>query len=543
MRLYLAIYAICSLWLSATFPAYAKVPHLDITRKKVAITGETVEKITVNGGIPGPVLRFKEGEDAVITVTNHLTEDTSIHWHGILLPGNMDGVPGLNGFDGIQPGETFTYRFPLRQAGTYWYHAHSMGQEQDGVYGALIIDPKNPDAVTAERDYVVLLSDYSLESSAQILNNLKMDAAYYNYGKRTVPDFFGDAKRRGLNAAWQDARDWGQMRMSPTDLSDVTGYHFLINGKTPEQNWTGLFTPGEKVRLRFINASAMSIYDVRLPGLKLTVVQADGQPIEPLTVDEFRFGVAETYDVIVTPQEDRTYSIIAEPIDRSGFALGTLSTTEGKRGEKPLSRKRSLLTMYDMHMESMMKIMPDMDMTSPSATISGWADADTPAGHKALRYEDLRFAGTQRDQRTPTKDIEVRLGGSMERYIWTLNGKKFQDAIPIRLAYNERVRLRFVNETMMAHPIHLHGMFVQLENSQPTAKLPNKHTFIVPPGQSASALLTADESGEWAIHCHLLYHMMSGMMNTVIVADRGNASAAHPMPPAPVKMERRHHVH
>lgn len=538
MRLHHAFFVLYLMLVSAAYPAYAKVRHLDIAHETVTITGERVEKITVNGGIPGPILRFKEGDEAVITVTNHLTEDTSIHWHGILLPGNMDGVPGLNGFDGIQPGETFTYRFPLRQAGTYWYHAHSMGQEQDGVYGALIIDPKDKDPITADRDYVVLLSDYSLESSAQILSNLKMDASYYNYGKRTLPDFIGDAKRRGLRAAWQDAREWGQMRMSPTDMSDVTGYHFLMNGKTYEQNWAGLFTPGERVRLRFINASAMSIYDVRIPGLKLRVVQADGQPVEPVEVDEFRFGVAETYDVIVTPKDDVAYTIVAEPIDRSGFALGTLNSTEGARGTLPTPRKRSLLTMYDMHMESMMKIMPDMDMSGPSATISGWADADTPTGHKALRYEDLRFAGTQRDTHPPSKDIEVRLGGSMERYIWTLNGKKFQDATPIQLAYNERVRLRFVNETMMAHPIHLHGMFVQLENDQPANKLPNKHTIIVPPGQSTSVLLTADESGEWPIHCHLLYHMMSGMMNTVIVAERSGVSVT-----SPAKTEHHHHAH
>lgn len=524
--------------LSLATPVRAETYHLDIARKMVNITGREVEKITINGDIPGPTLRFTEGEEAVITVTNHMREDTSIHWHGLLVPGVMDGVPGLNGFDGIAPGETFTYHFPLRQSGTYWYHAHSLGQEQDGNYGSLVIAPKHRDPIRADRDYVVLLSDFALENSDQILANLKSHSAFYNYSQRTVGDFFNDVKQNGFAAAWENTREWGEMRMSPTDLSDVSGYHFLINGKTAEQNWTGLFKPGEKVRLRFINASSMSIYDVRIPGLKLNVVQSDGQNVEPLAVDEFRFGVAETYDVIVEPKEDRAYTIVAEPIDRTGFALGTLAPREGMRGEIPEHRPRALLTMADMGMNHEMAgmDMPGMDMSAMMGN-SGWSETGTPPGAKALDYKDLRYRGRQRDLRQPEHEVVMHLGGNMERYIWTLNGKKHEDADPIVLKYGERVRLKFVNETMMAHPMHMHGMFVQLENGQPADKLPNKHTIIIPPGQTYSVLFTANEPGEWAFHCHLLYHMLSGMMTTVVVPER----AVDGKPPAPVPSHKGHH--
>lgn len=497
-------------------PAQAKESeyHLVIERQAVNFTEERVEKITVNGSIPAPVLRFKAGDEAVIRVTNKLGEDSSIHWHGLLLPGAMDGVPGMNGFHGIPSGETFTYRFPLRQTGTYWYHAHSGGQEQDGLYGALIVDPAGTDPIRTDHEYVIVLSDFTVEESDVILGNLKMSSDYYATTRLTLGDFFKDIHKRGLAKAGKDAVDWGNMRMMRTDLADVTGYTFLINGKSPDQNWTGIFKPGARVRLRFVNASAMSFFDVRIPGLKLNVVQADGQNIEPLRVDEFRFAPAETYDVVVTPQEDKAYTIVAEPIDRTGFALGTLAPRAGMKGDVPAPRPRALLTMGDMGMEGM----EDMVMT-PEDMISGWKKAGTPQGHKMLDYADLRYAGIQKDTRQPERSIDVRLGGNMERYIWTLNGKKFSEhPEPIRLKYGERVRLNFVNETMMAHPMHLHGMFVQLENGQPAEKLPNKHTVIVPPGQSYSVLVTADEVGEWAFHCHLLYHMASGMMTKAVVA-------------------------
>jgi len=532
-------------------PAWAGNYHLDIRREMVNITGTPVEKITVNGGIPGPTLHFTEGEEAVITVTNHLNEDTSVHWHGLLLPGEMDGVPGLNGFPGIKPGETFTYRFNIRQDGTYWYHAHSMGQEQDGHYGSIVIAPKGKDPVQADRDYVVLLSDFHEEDSGEIMANLKKSSEYYQYNRRTVGDFFSDVKEQGFSKTWENAKMWGEMRMLPTDLSDVTGYTFLTNGKTPDQNWTGIFKAGERVRLRFINASAMSFYDVRIPGLKMQVVASDGQYVEPVAVDEFRFGVAETYDVIVTPTEDKAYTIVAEALDRTGFALGTLAPREGMKGTAPEPRPRALLTMADMGMNHDMGNMEGMDHSTMDhgamghdmdgkmsmedmSEKSGWKKAGTPAGDKALSYADLRYLGTQKDLREPQRTIEIRLGGNMERYIWTMNGKKYSESGPMNLRYGERVRLTFINDTMMAHPMHLHGMFVQLENGQAAGKMPNKHTVIVPPGQSYSVLLTADEAGEWAFHCHLLYHMMAGMMTKVVVAKLDPADVpAHHQAPAP----------
>jgi FtsP/CotA-like multicopper oxidase with cupredoxin domain len=490
---------------------------LTIDRLPVNITGKSIEKVTVNGAIPAPKLTFTEGDDAIINVVNKMDEPTSIHWHGLLLDGAMDGVTGFNGYKAIEPHKSFTYRFPIRQAGTYWYHSHTGSQEQDGLYGSILINPKEKDTIQSERSYVVVLSDFSQEKGDDIMRNLKMSADYYANSRLTVFDFIKDIQKNGVSQAFKDAKDWGDMRMMRTDLSDVTGYTFLVNGKSPEQNWTGIFKPNERVRLRFINASAMSFFDVRIPHLKMSVVQADGQNIEPVSVDEFRFAPAETYDVIVIPTDDKAYTIVAEPIDRSGFALGTLATTQGMKGEMPKHRSRALLSMADMNMAMMMKDNPDMEMNHADM-ISGWAKAGTPTGHKALSYSDLRYGGIQKDQRKPERTIEVRLGGNMERYIWTINGKKFSEAKPINFKYGERVRLNFINETMMAHPMHLHGMFVQLENGQPAEKLPNKHTVIVPPGASISALVTADEIGEWAFHCHLFYHMMSGMMTKAVVA-------------------------
>ncbi len=527
--------------------AWAGTYNLDIARQTVNVTGKPVEKITINGTIPGPTLRFTEGEEVTINVTNHLNEPTSVHWHGFLIPANMDGVPGFSGFPGIEPHQTFTYRFKIRQSGTYWYHAHSGAQEQDGHYGSIVITPKGKDPVQADRDYVVLLSDFTNEKADSIMKNLKMNSSYYNFNQRTVGDFFHDVKEDGLKATVKDRKEWGKMRMSPTDLSDVSGYTFLVNGKNTAQNWTGLFKAGERVRLRFINASAMSIYDVRIPGLKMKVVSADGQNVEPVPVDEFRFGVAETYDVVVEPKEDKAYSIAAESIDRTGFAIGTLAPREGMKGEIPPHRPRSMLTMMDMNMENMMKDDPHMDMSGMMGMKSGWADAGTPAGHKALSYSDLRYLGTQKDTREPMREILVTLGGNMERFIWTINGKKFEESGPLKLRYGERVRLKFVNETMMAHPMHLHGMFVQLENGQPAEKLPNKHTVIVAPGQSYSVLLTADEPGEWAFHCHLLFHMQGGMMTKAVVAKLDSKDmpvtppVSTPKPTESMPMEGGHH--
>ncbi|MDP7885301.1 copper resistance system multicopper oxidase [Acinetobacter baumannii] len=553
-----------STWVMAAVKEY----DLTIAEQTVNITGKPLKRITVNGKFVAPLLEFEEGDDAVIRVHNKLkNQDSSIHWHGLILPGIMDGVPGFNQFDGIAPNKTYEYKFKVRQNGTYWYHSHSKGQEQDGLYGPLVIYPKNKVPLSAgekaDRDYVVLLSDFHNSTSGQIMSNLKKEADYYQNRRETVSDVFKQIKKDGLKATWQDRSMWNQMRMLKTDMSDVTKYTFLMNGKTPEQNWTGNFKEGERVRLRFINASAMSFFDVRIPNLKMTVVSADGQPVKPVPVDEFRIGTAETYDVIVEPKQ-ANYQIEAESIDRSGFSIGTLhneNTLPVKNILMPKPRPRSLLTMEDMGMGHDMSSMEGMNhdmssmgsnskdqsmsgmnhdmssmqgmthnmemntaMTSPTQVkngenVYGWANASTPAGLKALQYSDLQSLTPQKDTRAPEREIEIRLGGNMERYIWTINGKKFNETEPFKVKYGERIRLKFVNDSMMAHPMHLHGMFMQLENGQDASNMPNKHTVIVPPGKTVTTLLTADELGEWAIHCHLLYHMSAGMMNKLIVAN------------------------
>lgn len=547
-----------------SFAAADQTFDLAVERTRITVDGDTRNGIAVGGSIPAPTLRWREGQEVVVHVTNRLNEPTSIHWHGILIQGVMDGVPGFNGFTPILPGETYTYRFKLRQAGTYWYHSHSGGQEQEGMYGAIVIDPAGRDPVRADRDYVVVLSDSTPESPSAILRNFKVAEGYYNTSKRTLFEFFRDAGRDGLGTTLRDRLDWGQMRMDATDLADVTGYTFLVNGKGPKDNWTALFKPGERVRLRIINASAMTIFDVRIPGLPMTVVATDGQDVVPVKVDEFRFGNGETYDVIVMPREDKPFTIFAEPIDRSGYARATLAPREGLEGEIPPLRPRTVLTMADMGMDhtgmdhgSMAGMdhsgmpgmqgmndgtmagmdhsaMPGMDHSAmpgmnrgvgdpapkaPRDRAVGWGDAGTPPGAKALSYADLKALTKAKAPREPSHDIELRLTGMMSRYIWTLNGKKFGEGEPIRVAYGDRVRIRFVNETMMAHPMHLHGMFMELENGQ-TDRMPRKHVVLVPPGKSVSVQVTADEVGEWPFHCHLIYHMASGMMTRFIVEPR-----------------------
>ncbi|WP_168418143.1 multicopper oxidase domain-containing protein [Acinetobacter towneri] len=537
--LFLSACALCS---NAVFAA-VKEYHLTIAEQTVNITGKSVKRITVNGQFPAPLLEFEEGDDAVIHIHNQLkNQDSSIHWHGLLLPGLMDGVPAFNGFRGIKSQGHFVYQFKVRQSGTYWYHAHSKGQEQDGLYGALLIHPQAKQPLPAheqtDRDYVVMLSDFHEKSSNQIQKDLKISAEFYQNRRETLADVLRQTQRDGLKATWSDRKMWNQMRMLKTDLSDVTGYTFLMNGKTPEQNWTGKFKPNEKVRLRFINASAMSFYDVRIPNLKMTVVSADGQPVKPVSVDEFRIGTAETYDVVVEPKAAH-YAIEAESIDRSGFALGRLQNELLPTMQMPhvaQSRPRALLTMEDMghgsehldvdHSKMNHAMTSAIDHSqhdtfskkNDSTVVYGWANASTPVGHKALQYADLQALQLQQDTRKPMSELVIRLGGTMERYIWTINGKKFSEAEPLQVQYGERIRIKFINDSMMAHPMHLHGMFMQLENGQTAKDLPNKHTIIVPPGKTVTALLTADELGEWAIHCHLLYHMSAGMMNKLIVA-------------------------
>lgn len=545
-------YLFLVLFYSVSAVTVAAEYRLDIRKETVNITGKDLQRITVNGSFPAPTLYWTEGEEVAIHVTNNMNEESSIHWHGILLPGYMDGVKGLNDYPGIPAGETFTYTFTVRQSGTYWYHAHTNGQEQDGLYGALIIRPKGKDPVVYDREEVVMISDFSEETGSQILSNLKMSSDYYNNARRTIGDFIGDVKANGFKRAWNDASMWNDMRMSKTDLADVSGYTFLINGKSPQKNWTGVFKPGEKIRLHLINASAMSFYDVRIldtenKRLKMTVIQADGRAVEPVAVDEFRFGVAETYDVIIQPAEDKAYTFVAEPIDRTGFALATFAPRVGMTGIMPVQRPRALLTMADMGMDHDMgtmdhSTMSDAEMRDMMAQMkSGWAKTGASRGDKVLSYADLRFAGIQADVREPQREIVVVLGGNMERYIWTMNGKTAPEAEPIPLRFGERVKLTFVNETMMAHPMHLHGMFMQLNNEQPAEKFPDKTVVIVPPGQSYSVLLTADEPGEWAFHCHLLYHMSSGMMSQVVVAKLDGVSPVSNN--APSKTGGKQHVH
>ena len=528
------------LWaLPGAGPAVAGEYDLTVETAHVEIGGRMVEKMTINGGVPGPTLRLREGEDATITVTNKTDEATSVHWHGILLPGIMDGAPGFNGFMGIAPGASYTYTFPIRQSGTYWYHSHSGTQDQT-VLGAIVIEPAKPTPFSTDRDYVVLLGDATPEDSDRVLRNLKADPGYYNYSKRTLLDFFADVGREGVGATVQDRLDWGAMRMDPTDLADVTGYSFLVNGKTPERNETFLFRKGERIRLRLINGAAMTFFDVRIPGLKMTVVAADGNDVNPVPVDELRIGVAERYDVIVEPKEDMPYTLFAESIDRAGYARATLATSEGEAGPIPERRPRALLGMADMGMAHAGHDMGAMDSgamdhstmdhstmdhsamgqtaaetDAPETRPVGWASGFPPDA-KVLAYSDLRALRPNVDNSKPTRTIEMRLTGNMERYVWTLDDARLAEARPVRVRYGERVRLTFVNETMMAHPMHLHGMFFELETGSKDRR-PLKDTVIVPPGQSVSVVLTAREVGGWPLHCHLLYHMVSGMMTTFIV--------------------------
>ncbi len=533
-----------------TATAQAGTYQLTIDMTGVPVHGETVEKMTINGGIPGPTLFLQEGEEATITVTNNTDEPTSVHWHGIMLPGIMDGAPGFNGFLGIAPGASYTYTFKIRQSGTYWYHSHSGTQDQS-VLGAIVIAPAKPPPFRYDRDYVVLLGDLTAEDSDAVLDNLKADPGYYNYNKRTLLDFFGDAADSGFGAALGDRLDWGEMRMDPTDLSDVSGYAFLANGKTPGENETLIFQRGERVRIRIINGSAMTFFDVRIPGLKMTVVAADGNDVNPVPVDEFRIGVAERYDIIVEPKEDAAYTLFAESLDRQGYALVTLAPREGMRGPMPERRQRAILSMEDMGMShggmagmdhSAMAGMDQSGMSgmdhgamagmdhgngdaiAADAQPVGWASG-FPAGARVLSYEDLRGLRRNEDNAEPVRTIDVRLTGNMERYVWTLNDLGFAEAPAIRVRFGERVRLRFVNETMMAHPMHLHGMFFEVENGS-TDRRPLKDTIIVPPGKSVSVVLTAVEVGAWPLHCHLLYHMVSGMMTRFIVEPPGAAESA-----------------
>jgi L-ascorbate oxidase len=591
--------ALLAVAMASASPAVAGTYSLTIDKSPMNISGTERPAMTVNGQVPGPTLRFKEGEDVTINVTNKMDVDTSIHWHGILLPYTQDGVPGIS-FPGIKPGETFTYRFKIKQSGTYWYHSHSGLQEQAGVYGPLIIEPAKREPYRYDREHVVMLSDWTDEKPERVLSNLKKQSDYYNYSQRTVGTFFRDIRKKGWSATMRDRLDWGNMRMTPTDIADVTGYSFLVNGQNPAKNWTGLFKPGERVRLRFINGSAMTFFDVRIPGLKMVVVQADGNDVLPTVVDEFRIAVAETYDVIVHARDDRAYTIFAESLDRTGYARGTLAPRKGMSAEVPKLRPRPLLTMADMGMAhgdmghgdmgqgstsdkpqsggqmaphkmgKMPKGMPHgtmggsghapakdmkpgamgapdhgamkgmgkgMEKSSGHGAMSGMRHGSMAGmehgsmagmksglthtaanGGKVLVYGDLRAMKPYGEYKAPDRVIELKLTGNMERYFWSINGKKYSEAEPIRLKLGERVRFKFVNTTMMSHPMHLHGMWMLLDVGKGKYN-PLKHVVNVAPGTTLNVDIPVDAKGQWAFHCHLLYHMATGMFRKVIVGE------------------------
>ena len=583
---------------------------LTIGRTAFGVDGKGGTAITMNGTVPGPLIRFREGDEAIINVTNTLDEDTSIHWHGIILPNAMDGVPKVN-FPGIRPGETFTYRYPIEQYGTYWYHSHSGLQEQLGHYGPLVIDPAGAEPEPFDREHVVVLSDWTFENPYRIMARLKKMPHYYNRNQRTVFDFFRDAADEGLGAAVSDRLSWGRMRMTPTDLADVTGatYTFLMNGLGPDSNWTGLFEPGERVRIRFVNAAAASFFDIRIPGLPMTVIQKDGQHVKPVETDEFRLALAETLDVIVEPSDDRAYTVFAESLDRSGHARGTLAPREGMTAPVPELRKPPVLTMADMgmihgaHGMDGMSGMAGMDAAADSAVAAdAHAGHDMPAaedphaghvmpaaedphaghdmsggmemesesgllppgslpepsmhgpdhhgvgeagvsmmassrlhepgiglgedGWRVLRYTDLEALEPWDDFRAPDREIEIHLTGNMERFMWSMDGVEFSDAEPIRVEFGERIRLTMINDTMMNHPMHLHGMWMELENGKGRT-IPRVHTVNVKPAEKVSLLFNADAMGPWAFHCHVLYHMDAGMFRVVEVVEPSRAHQHH----------------
>ncbi|OSZ69100.1 hypothetical protein CAP39_09920 [Sphingomonas sp. IBVSS1] len=630
------------------------------------VPGRTDQVIAINGSVPGPVLRFREGEEAVVRVTNRLDRPTSIHWHGLLVDGPFDGAPGFNGFKGIAPGETYVYRIRIRQSGTYWYHAHSEGQEQAGQYGPLIIDPAGDDPIKADAEQVILFSDHTREDPGQVMRNLKADSGYYNWNKRTLPDLMRDAKKFGMKATLAERRAWGQMRMDATDIADVTGYALLANGQPTAARPVVRFVPGQRLRLRLINGSAMSFIDVRIPGVTMTVVAADGRPVQPVLVDELRIGVAETWDVIVEPQAG-AHALWVETLDRRASVLAALTSDPALPVTAPAPRPKQVLLLAEMghsmpapgeacsaehaamghcqpvgakpaaaadpdcppehaamghctpkapavaaasdpdcppehaamghctpkapavaadpdcppehaamghctpkapaalaprvgtavaqasrpeggtpypvvdygfgrdpmagmdhsQMKGMhMPVLGREGDTDGSGRVFGWATG-APYGARVLSIRDL-VALTPKDQPPPTREIVLRLQGNMERYIWTLNGQKFGEGPPIMVKFGERVRITFINETMMAHPMHLHGMFFDVENGQPAGLMPEKNVIAVAPGRTQSIVFTANEAGEWPLHCHLLYHMNSGMMAKLVVARTdGSLPAGH----------------
>lgn len=549
---------------------------LRIARQTMRIDGKVSRAIGINGTVPAPLVRLKEGQRAKLTVINDLDEDSSIHWHGLILPFHMDGVPGVS-FPGIRPKSTFVYEFPVVQSGTYWYHSHSGLQEQLGHYGPIVIDPAGADPVGYDREHVVVLSDHSPLAPEEIFRKMKVNPGHFNMQRQTLSGLLA-----GKDQPLGDRLEWGRMRMDPTDIADVNGstYTFLVNGHGPRDNWTALFRPGERVRLRIINASAMTIFNLRIPGLRMTVVQADGLNVVPVEIDEFQIAVAETYDVIVTPVEDRAYTLVAEANDRSGMGRATLAPRPGMVAEVPPLRERPLATMTDMGMGAMAG--GDASCTAEHAAMGhctpapadGAAGQDHAAmghgaaaggmshsmrdfsvapqvrrdpsvqsispmpvdrtgepgqglenaGHKVLTYHDLTALERNPDVRAASRSLDIHLTGNMERFMWSFDGIKMSDYHdPIPFIEGERVRINLINDSMMSHPIHLHGHFFELVTGKGD-RSPRKHTVLVQPGGTASFDFTADALGDWAFHCHLLYHMHAGMMRVVSVRPKGEAA-------------------
>jgi CopA family copper-resistance protein len=533
---------------------------LEIAEIPVNFTGLPRRAVAVNGGVPGPVLRWREGDEVRIRVHNRHRARSSIHWHGLIVPADMDGVPGIS-FHGIEPATTFEYRFRVNQSGTYWYHAHSRFQEQVGLYGSIVVSPRGQERHPADREHVILLSDWTDRDPEDIYRSLKIHPGYFNYGKRTARDLARDARSQGWGATLEERSMWARMRMDPTDLLDVSGYAYtyLMNGVTPAGNWTGLFERGERVRLRLINGSSMSFFDVRIPDLAMTVVAADGQDIEPVTVDEIRIAAAETFDVIVEPKHDRAYTLFAQAMDRSGYARGTLAPRQGMETDVPRMDARVALAMSDMgmghagHGDSSAPAQRDPTSHDEHATMDHGAShrpvspqhaaqefgpgvdmrvdqpltrLDDPGvglrnnGRRVLTYADLHTLDGPVDARDPEREIELHLTGHMERFMWSFNGEKFSQAEPLRFRYGERLRIVLVNDTMMTHPIHLHGMWSEVESPEQRFQI-RKHTVSVQPAQRVSYRIAADALGHWAYHCHLLYHMEAGMFREVVVEHAG----------------------
>ncbi len=543
--------------LGSTLPALSGEDiALNVARMHLNVEGRSGHAIGINGTVPAPLIRLREGQNVRLTVSNALDEETSIHWHGLILPFQMDGVPGVS-FPGIRAGQSFTYEFPVRQSGTYWYHSHSGLQEQEGHYGPIVIDPAGHDPIAYDREHVIVLSDFSFLHPHTIFARLKQEPGHFNMQRETILGALS-----GRDPPLADQMEWAAMRMDPTDVSDVTGstYTFLINGHGPADNWTALFQPGERVRLRFINAAAMTIFNVRIPGLPLTIVAADGQNVKPVAVDEFQISVAETYDVIVEPREDRAFTLVAEAVDRSGMGRATLAPREGMSAEVPPLRARPRATMRDMGMDMSGMTMAWPGAAPPAGGMAGMDHANMDMGgmdmsmrnpenapqvvmgpgvqsiapmpvdrlgdrgqglddvdHRVLVYTDLEALEFNPDTRTPSRSLELHLTGNMERFMWSFDGERFSEVTaPIPFRRDERVRVTLVNDSMMAHPIHLHGHFFELLTG-PDGKRPRKHTVNVLPGGKVTFDLTADAPGDWAFHCHLLYHMHAGMFRVVSV--------------------------